>query len=187
LYCQTWNLQVNAAKINVVIFSKNRRWENTQFLYSNEPLTIVDDFQYLGIIFSRKGSFKACKSRRLLQQARKAMFYVLCKSRKLCLPIDILLQLFDAMISLYGSEVWGYENNDIESLHLQFCKYIMKFKKCTPNCIVYGELGRVPMSVSVKARMIGFWERILTGKREKISRTLYIIYKLDVPDVFHSK
>ena len=92
LYCQIWNLQINVVKTNVVIFSKNRRGENTQFLYNNEPLTIVDDFQYRGIIFSRKGPFKACKSR-LLQQARKAMFYVLCKSRKLCLPIDILLQL----------------------------------------------------------------------------------------------
>jgi hypothetical protein len=53
------------------------------------------------------------------------------------------------------------------------------------NCIVYGELGRVPMSVSVKARMIGFWERILTGKREKISQTVYdIVYKFDVADFF---
>jgi hypothetical protein len=62
----------------------------------------------------------------------------------------------------------GYENNNIiESLHEEFCKYIMKVKKCAPNCIVYGELGRVPMPDSVKARMIGFWERILTGKRER--------------------
>ena len=105
-----------------------RRKENIQFLYNNEPLTIVDDFQYLGIIFSRKGSFKACKSR-LLQQARKAMFYVLCKSRKLCLPIDILLQLFDVMISpilMYGSEIWGYENIDIiERVHLRYLKHIL--------------------------------------------------------------
>lgn len=62
------------------------------------------------------------------------------KSRKLCLFTDILLQLFDAMISpisLFESEVWGYENSDIiESLYLEFCKYmyIIKVKKCTPNC-----------------------------------------------------
>lgn len=34
---------------------------------------------------------------------------------------------------------------------------IMKGKKCTPNCIVYGELGRIPMSVAIKARMICFF------------------------------
>jgi hypothetical protein len=48
-----------------------------------------------------------------------------------------------------------FEKNDIaETLHLEFCKYIMKVKKCTPNYIVYGELGRVPMSVHINARMI---------------------------------
>jgi hypothetical protein len=44
------------------------------------------------------------------------MFYVLRKARKLSLPIDILLQLFDVMVApilLYGAEVWGYEKNDI--------------------------------------------------------------------------
>jgi hypothetical protein len=57
----------------------------------------------------------------------------------------------------------------------------MKVKKCTPNYIVYGELGRVPMSVHINARMISFWVRI-----EKISRTLYdILYQLDLCDVYH--
>ena len=126
-------------------------------------LSVLDEFQYLGTVFSRKGTFHV-NTARLVQQARKAMFYVLRKARKLYLPIDILLQLFDGMlvhILLYGAEVWGYEKNDIvETLHLEFCKYIMKVKKCTPNCIVYGELGRVPMSVNIKARMAGFWKRM---------------------------
>jgi hypothetical protein len=38
--------------------------------------------------------------------------------------------------------------------------------------LIYGELGRVPMSVHINARMIGFWARIVNGKKEKISRTL---------------
>ena len=71
----------------------------TDFIYNNERLTVVDEFQYLGIIFSRKGNFGRNKAR-LVQQARKAMFYVLRKARKLSLPIDILLQLFDAMVAL---------------------------------------------------------------------------------------
>ena len=70
----------------------------TDFIYNNERLTVVDEFQYLGIIFSRKGNFGRNKAR-LVQQARKAMFYVLRKARKLSLPIDILLQLFDVMVA----------------------------------------------------------------------------------------
>ena len=49
-------------------------------------------------------------------------------------------------------------------------------------------VGRVPMSVNIKARMVGFWKRIVTGKKEKISRTLYeMLYKLDSGNVYHSK
>jgi hypothetical protein len=99
LYCETWKLKVNTAKTNVVIFSKSRQSENIDFIYNNERLTVVDEFQYLGTIFSRKGNFGRNKAR-LVQQARKAMFYVLRKARKLSLPIDILLQLFDAMVAL---------------------------------------------------------------------------------------
>ena len=190
LYCETWKLNVNVQKTNVVIFSKSRRIENTNFTYNNEKLTIVDEFQYLGILFSRKGNFHKNKAK-LVQQARKAMFSLLRKSRKLYLPVDILLQLFDATvvpILLYGSEVWGYENNNvIESLHLEFCKYIMKVKKSTHNSIVYGELGRVPLQVFINARMIGFWQKIVSGKKEKISRMLYdIVFNLHKEDVFHS-
>ena len=68
------------------------------------------NFNILVLFFSRKGNFGRNKAR-LVQQARKAMFYVLRKARKLSLPIDILLQLFDVMVApilLYGAEVWGY-------------------------------------------------------------------------------
>jgi hypothetical protein len=52
------------------------------FKYNGESLNIVKNFQYLGIIFSWKGSFSDVKAH-LVQQARKAMFIVLRKARKL--------------------------------------------------------------------------------------------------------
>ena len=77
-------------------------------MYNGENLPIVDSFQYLGIILSKKKcTFNESKDR-LLQQARKAMFFVLRKARKLSLPVDILLQFFYAMaapILLYGTDV----------------------------------------------------------------------------------
>lgn len=95
------------------------------FKYNGESLNIVTNFQYLGIIFSSKGSFNDAKAH-LVQQARKAMFIVLRKARKSNLPIDMQLELFDTMvvpILLYGAEVWGFEYwNIIENFHMQFCK-----------------------------------------------------------------
>ena len=39
--------------------------------------------------------------------------------------------------------------------------------------MLYGELGRYPISVVVKSRMIAFWNRIVTGKTSKPSYCIY--------------
>ena len=61
----------------------------------------------------------------LVHQARKAMFSLVRKARKLFLPIDIQLHLFDSMIIpilLYGAEVWGCETVDIiDQFYLNSC------------------------------------------------------------------
>ena len=62
-------------------------------------------------MFSYNGRFIK-NNQRLYDQVRKAMFAVFSRSRKLHLPVDIQLQLFDSMvilILLYGSEVTGFE------------------------------------------------------------------------------
>ena len=112
-----------------MLYFKKKEREDVNFTYNNERLKIVDDFQYLGIIFSRKGTFNNKIKLSWYNSQGKLYFYVLRKARKLCLPLDVLLQLFDAMVApilLYGSEVWGYEDcNVIKTLHLEFCKYVM--------------------------------------------------------------
>lgn len=104
-----------------------------------------------------------------MEQGRKAIFSVLKKTRKLGLPIDIQLQMFDYMVTpilLYASEVCGYENRDvIESFFLQFYKIVFNFKKSTPNIMLYAELGRYPSYILIKSRMICFWKRLMCGKQ----------------------
>ena len=131
-------------------------------------------------------------NQRLADQARKSMFAVLRKCRKLYLPVDIQLQLFDSIVVpvlLYASEVSGFESCDIlERLCIQFYKIILRAKKTTPNTILYGELGRYPISIAVKSRMIGFWQKLINGKSDKISYKLYkILLALHEKDIFHSK
>ena len=191
LYCQTWKLQGNISKTKVVIFSRSRLNTNDMnFKYNGESLNIVTNVQYLGIKFSCKGSFNDVKAH-LVRQARKAIFIVLRKARKLNLPIDMQLELFDTMvvpILLYGAEVWGFENcNIIGNFHMQFCRTILKVKKSTPHCVIYGELGRIPLNILIKARRVGFWQRIMCGKREKI-HILCILYCVSFKRGFyHSK
>ena len=61
---------------------------------------------------------------RLKQQATKAMYFVLAKTKDRHLSIERKFKLFDSMvlpILLYGCEIWGYENNDIyNSVQINF-------------------------------------------------------------------
>ena len=76
-------------------------------------------------------------------------------------------------ILLYGSEVWGYENlKVIEQIQLKFCKRILKVRNTTPNFMIYGELGRFPLEIRVKLRMIAFWSKLVLNEN-KLSSVLY--------------
>ena len=111
------------------------------------------------------------------EQAIKAMYNLLQNCRRNNLSIECQLDMFDKAIVpilLYGSEIWGFENLDlIEKVHLRFCKIILNLKQSTPNSIVYGELGRYPLSISVKLRMVKFWCRIVNSDENKFSAILY--------------
>ena len=126
--------------------------------------------------FSSNGSFNKNKDK-LVCQARKAMYSIMKKSRKLNLPIDIQIEMFDTMvlpILMYGCEIWGFANNSmLETFCLKLYKSILGLKKCTPNCILYGKLGRFPIDIFIKRRMVAFWKRIFCNKQDKIAVTLY--------------
>ena len=97
LYCNSWDLEVNPSKTKITIFCNRKFQNNCVFTYNGQALEIDENFVYLGSMFSFNGRFLK-NNQRMVEQARKAMFSVLRKSRKLQLPIDLQLQLFDSMI-----------------------------------------------------------------------------------------
>ena len=53
--------------------------------------------------------------------------------------------------------------------------------------MVYGELGIIPLHLKIKARVLNFWYRMISGKKDKICYTLYqLMHYLHVNDLFHS-
>ena len=68
------------------------------------------------------------------------------------------IKLFDSLgasVLKYGSEVWGYDKcRDIDIVHNKFCRYILCVKKSTNVDAMYGDLGRLALSVFRKLRMI---------------------------------
>ena len=174
-YCNTWKLQLNTDKTKIMIFSRGRS-ANENFTLDGKNVEVVKHFKYLGVFFSRTGSFIEMK-KYVSNRAIKAMYSILSKGRDLSLSIEDHLHLFDKIvvpILLYGCEIWGFGNNEIiEKVHLKFCKLLLHVKSSTPNYMIYGELGRSPIYLLIKSRIVSFWCRMMHGKNEKFCYNLY--------------
>ena len=105
-----------------------------------------------------------------MYQAKKAMILLFTRINNLDIPTDLQLKLFDNTIVpiltyMYDCEIWGYENLDmIEKVHYDFIRTITSSKKSTPIYTLFAELGRFPLQIVIKARMISFWNRLIKGK-----------------------
>ena len=176
IFCKQWKLQINSSKTKIIVFSKRKPRKMPNFSLENSTLEIVHEFKYLGVIFKSNGNFNNCKIH-LKEQALKAMFALLSKGRVLHLPVDVMLDLFDKTvlpIMLYGCEVWGFGNNSmLDVVFLKFCKYLLGLKASTPNCMVYGEVGGLPVSVNIERRMVGYWMKLATLDDTRICKKLY--------------
>ncbi len=161
------------------------------FTYNGENIEIVDQFTYLGNVFTYNGNFLKAR-KHLTDQASKATFGLFRKINSSTLPVDCQLKLFDQCIMpilCYSSEIWGFENTSIlENIHLKFCKTVLGVKKSTPNFMVYGELGKFPLSITIKCRIISFWAKLVSGKASKISYLMYkLLYSQHEANVIHSR
>ena len=50
---------------------------------------------------------------------------------------------------------------------------LLHMKSSTPSFMVYGELGRYPLGIDIKIRMVSYWEAFIDGKQSKLSNILY--------------
>ena len=130
-YCKEWKLTINCDKTKVLIFAGSKRDRNKSLMLGGKALVFVDEYKYLGVIFDKKISYKACISN-LCRQATKAMYFILRKGRLLNLSIKCQLYLFDAMVKhilLYGCEIWGFVNiRQLESVHRNFMRKLFLVK-----------------------------------------------------------
>ena len=66
----------------------------------------------------------------------------------------------------YSCEVCGFENTQlIENLHNEFLRRITSIKKSTPIYMLHAELGRRPVEINIKSRIIGFWLSLVIEKK----------------------
>ena len=187
-YTQQWKPNINFRKTKILIFGV-RNTNNFQFKLGNNTIDICDELKYLGVVFTKHRSFfKAIKHNTV--QAKKALQLMYKRINNLHIPIDLQIHLFDHTILpilLYGCETWGFQNTKLlENVHNQFLRNITKLRKSTPVYMLHAELGRVPIEIQIKSRMINYWITLVNGDNtNKLSKIMYNIM-LDETNNGHS-
>ena len=191
-YCNKFHLSINTSKTKVMVFSRGKIRNKPVIYFGDHILEVVFEYVYLGVTLSYNGSFnKAVK--RLNDIATRAMFELIKKGRKLFLDTEVMLKLFDSTIApiiMYGSEVWGYTNLTlVEKLHLKFCKILLNVCNSTTSVMVYGELGRLPLSIQIKCRLLNFWFKLVSTESEsKLSFSLYrLMFNMQTNQIIECK
>ena len=134
-------------------------------------MTEKEKLLYLGAMFNKKGNNSDLIAHRI-QQARTCMI----NSIAMCTDITLGCYVFHALMLtykavfmqtlLYGASVWTNltkgEVQKMQILQLQFLKRSLQVPRSTSNCVVYLELGVLPVIYEIHARKLTFLHHVLT-------------------------
>lgn len=184
-YCNKWKLTINVAKSKVMVFRRGGQLpRNMAFYFNGQPIEIVKEFKYLGIVFTSGGSFSEAQNT-LAGQAQKAIF----KLNKYLYKFTYIspkhkLDLFDKLVTPilnYSCEVWGFiQAKSVERVHLQFCKKLLGVRKTTQNDFIYGELGRTTYLTKRFSFIIKYWFKVLSAQDNKYVKMVYDLMMRDM-------
>ena len=97
--------------------------------------------------------------------------------------IETKLQLFDSIVTrilLYGSEVWGFEKiSYVEKIQIRFYKLLLGLNGSVLNVVTFGELGKFPLRVLCKERILKYWLWLISNK-EGLRYEMYMCQNLIV-------
>ena len=115
-----------------------------------------------------------------LEKGTKQMYDILKRGKFHNLSISCQFELFDKVVKiilLYGNELWNCDI--IKRVYLKYCKLLLNLKFSTPNCMIYGELGRCPLHIDIKQRMLLYWTKLITRKQSTFCSVVHrLMYHL---------
>ena len=158
-----WGLKINTDKTKIMIFEKGRKTD-VHIYYNNVELEVVDSFKYLGIMFYKNGSWNRTQ-KCLAEYGSFALHNLYRLLQDMNLKTSEKFKLFESLVGSvlgYGGEVRGRHGGlDIERLHTQFCRSILGVKNSNNLAALYSELGRRPLIVFRKLRILKYWWKVI--------------------------
>lgn len=171
-FSQTWALKINLAKTKIMIFQNRSRCRENKYIFraGNQVLQHTHEHTYLGLKLSSTGNFNLAVNE--LKAKALRVFYMIRNTIRHEIPIQTWLKILKSIIepiALYGSEIWGplktqdfskWEKEEIETLHTQICKNILKVNGSTANNSCRAELGQYPLLINIQKRAVKFYQHL---------------------------
>ena len=173
-FCADWNLQLNTQKIEVIVFGVIE--VDPVIIYRGVVLKVVKSFKYLGVTFASNMNW-GDNTKRLLDQARKALMAMRCKTYMYMFTPGDMYMLFNQLVEpilSYGSEIWGLgEYPEIETFHKKFIRNLLSVRVSTKLDHLYLELGAIPLKFRRYIRVLGYWARLQASTYDRLSDKLF--------------
>ena len=165
-YCNINCLILNPRKSKIVIFIKGGLNESSTFLYGDTKIEVVNDYLYLGTIFSNKGLFvKSTKNTMAKSNLASSSTLSIISSAKFMISWTKLNLLFDSLVAsiiAHGSPIWSLNHlNMLEKIQCQFFKKLLFLPRNTPNYAVRLETGRPHLAVTIFKLALGWLNKLL--------------------------
>jgi hypothetical protein len=180
--CKRLFLNVNIDKTKVMVFRKGGfLGKNEKWFLNGRQLEVVNEYTYLGFVFTTKMSLKRGVDA-LAVKGRRACIDCIRHVRKLNdISKRCFFKIFDAQVQsvlLYSSEMWGLKRLDnIEKVHTLAIKRFLNVPLKVSNKLVYGEVGRYPLYINSAVRCIKYWLKLLKLDISRIPRQAYVMLK----------
>ena len=116
----------------------------------------------------------------LCGQAQRAIFDIRQRLRNISpAPPTVMMKLNEMLIkpiSVYGSDVWGYNKKglaQIDKVMLHYCRCALNVKASTSNVITVGECGILPPSVYSQISALCFLNRLHHMSENTVVKQVY--------------
>ena len=191
VYAARKRLRVNAEKTKVMVFWR-RSNQTVRFEWGGQPLEVVDEFKYLGILFTSNGRMKKAAERMQVPFAlAMARVRTLIKQEGLTEYTFAYVWLFQVLAlsaSLYGCQVWSTpflppakaEHTVLSRSHALFFKRVLGLPCTASNCCVLRECGQLPLQFYWARCVLRFWNACLTSTNPLVCRGLQADWHLAV-------
>lgn len=177
-WCSRWQLNVNADKSAVIHFRTPATPKTGHvFLCGGSQLLVVEQYKYLGLIFTEFLNYDAM-AEMAAGSASRALGLIIAKAKTIGgMPYQTFTKLYNSLvwpIVSYGAAVWGTKDmSRVNAVQNRACRFFLGVKRFTPNAAIQGDMGWALPSEKQWTAVTRQWHRFSGMAPDRLTRRVF--------------